>query len=403
MSRRLEMPRGLWLAGAFVLSSGGCGQEFVIGVLGVSSTGSGSGMTTTMTTLAESSTTADGTTQGNDASASGTSGSTGSTGSTTEPPVPCEAPPEHLPCDSDSSVFHAMGLGCPGEPEQVNAILDEELTSPEANAFWVIEEYGNPTWVPSEGESFLLLTTGILPAPDAAGYMQIPPGVTDQVPGNNGNPDGASLPEPIVPAPGSQGGAGGRPYVDCDGLGDCSDSLPGPWQAAGPANDLIYLTFDAEVPPGTPGYEVDLAWFSAEFATRAMSAGTDVAVWWQSSEAFTGNVATLDGQALAVSELAAWLASQGLMGDDPALAGTGHEGFTGAPCDYPGGSYPDCPRGAGTGWMTLRAPVVPGETVSIAVAVFDLGDNQRDTSIALDNWRWSCQGCTLGADCGLTP
>ena len=62
------------------------------------------------------------------------------------------------------------------------------------------------------------------------------------------------------------------------------------------------------------------------------------------------------------------------------------------------------PTGAGTGWFTAIAPVDPLETVTIAWALFDMGDAFFDTTVLIDNWRWSCVGCdpeTMG--CGITP
>jgi hypothetical protein len=75
-------------------------------------------------------------------------------------------------------------------------------------------------------------------------------------------------------------------------------------------------------------------------------------------------------------------------GDDPALEGTGFEGH------------------GGSGWLTLRAPVVPGELVELAVLLADMGDPEVATLVALDDLRWECEGCELGRDdaggCGLS-
>lgn len=382
----------------------GCRQQFVIGVVDGSGSGSGGGSSSAEGTTVVG---ADGSTSsvasGSAGTIAGSGSSSGSSSSSDGSVVECEAPPGHSVCDSDGDPFHALGLDCPGGPFDTQPLVASELTSPEANAWRVIREYANTSWEATEGGNVLLLTTGVLPAPDGSGLLQVPLGVTDAAEGNNGNPDGVSLPAPMNPQSGSMGGAGGSPFSDCDGVGDCSESLPGPWGAGGPARDLVWMSFDIDVPAGTYGYQVDLAWFSTELPARYQTAGTDVAVWWQSSEAFTGNVATLDGAPLTADALASWVASQGLVGNVGPLLGTGFDGTTGMPCELPGAAYPDCPRGASTGWMTLSGPAEPLERMTLVVAVFDLLDDDRDTAILLDNWRWYCDGCEPGVDCGLAP
>lgn len=396
----------------------GCGQDILIGVIsGGGSTGPGGSSTTETDPSLDAGTSTVGVEPGT-AEGSGTSGTSESddgTSSSTGADLPvevCEAPTELVPCDAETTLMadpdvmsHAIGLGCEGDPQQVIPILDPVYASPEANAFRVLTAYGNDTFSAIEGEHLLALTTGQFLAADMDGMLEVPIGETDSPGQNNGNPDAVPLPPPISAESGSAGGFGGVPYVDCDGLGDCSESLPVLYGNGGPARDLIWLSFDIEVPAGTHGYQVDMAWFTAEYPARADMQGTDIAIWWQSSEAFTGNVATVDGNALSASSMAEWLDAQGLLGgvDMVALQGTGYEAATMVPCKHPGGSYPLCPRGAGTGWLTMTGAAVPGETVTMAVALFDLVDMTRDSTLLLDNWRWYCEGCEPGVDCGLAP
>ncbi|MCA9653774.1 MAG: hypothetical protein KC501_27895 [Myxococcales bacterium] len=376
------------LLGILVVAAS-CRREHVIGVL------DGSG------------TTEDGSADGSTTERAGTSldGTITMTGESSSdgPPIECGAPTGHSACDFDGDPFHAIGLGCPGGEQDTQPILDPVLASPDPDAWRVIREYGNPTWTPREGSTLLVVTTGTLPLADDSNRVELPLGVTDAVDGGNGNPDGEDLPAPVVPSPGSMGGAGGRPFSACDGLGDCSDSLLEPWQAGGPAQDLAWMAFDVDVPADTAGYRVALAWFTAELPARHTEPGTDVVVWWQSSEAYTGNLATLEGAPLSAWGAAPWVASQGLLGNDSPLFGTGFDGTTGNPCELPGASFVDCPRGAGSGWLTLWGPSAPGERMSIVLAVMDLMDDDRDTTVLVDDWRWHCEGCQPGLDCGLRP
>jgi hypothetical protein len=56
----------------------------------------------------------------------------------------------------------------------------------------------------------------------------------------------------------------------------------------------------------------------------------------------------------------------------------------------------------------VHGPAVPGETLTLALAVFDLDDHALDSALLVDNFRWRCESCTLGAPanaggCGLRP
>ena len=48
-----------------------------------------------------------------------------------------------------------------------------------------------------------------------------------------------------------------------------------------------------------------------------------------------------------------------------------------------------------TPWMTTTAPVVPGETMTLDLLLFDNGDATVTTSILLDNFRWSTEDATV--------
>ncbi len=61
------------------------------------------------------------------------------------------------------------------------------------------------------------------------------------------------------------------------------------------------------------------------------------------------------------------------------LAGTGMEGGV----------------GGGTSWLTTDAPVVPGETITLELLVFDVGDTAYDSHILLDNFRWGLNSATV--------
>ncbi|MGH1346417.1 MAG: hypothetical protein ACRBN8_32930 [Nannocystales bacterium] len=317
---------------------------------------------------------------------------------TTGPRPECEAPKGHSICDTDDDPMHAIGLGCDSGPFDSTPVFEASLTSPDPAGFRVVRQFGNDAFVPREGVSLLVLSTGSLPEPDQSDVLLVPMGQAGEPGPGNGNPDGAALPAPIL----AESGTNGTPFQGCDGVGDCSDSLPAAF-GEGPANDLVWLQFEVDVPPGTFGYRADIAWFSAEFPSK-VGQPNDLFVWWQESESFTGNVAHLqDGTAMSATNLVETIIDRGIVGNNAALLGTGFEGTTPSECSVPGGTYANCPRGAGTDWLELDGSITPGERLQITVALFDLGSADIDTTVMVDNWRWNCDGCRTGDDCGIHP
>ena len=75
---------------------------------------------------------------------------------------------------------------------------------------------------------------------------------------------------------------------------------------------------------------------------------------------------------------------------NPRLAGTG---------------FPGDEEGAATEWFTAKASAEPGETFTIAISLFDMGDTVWDSVGILDNFRWDCEGCVPSEvdDCGISP
>ena len=55
--------------------------------------------------------------------------------------------------------------------------------------------------------------------------------------------------------------------------------------------------------------------------------------------------------------------------------------------------------GGGTGWLTLRGNVAPGEVMEIRLAVWDTGGHIFDSLVLLDAWEWSLDA----AQPGVTP
>ncbi|MDG2303957.1 MAG: myxococcus cysteine-rich repeat containing protein [Candidatus Binatia bacterium] len=52
--------------------------------------------------------------------------------------------------------------------------------------------------------------------------------------------------------------------------------------------------------------------------------------------------------------------------------------------------------GGGTTWLNAAARVVPGETITLDLMVFDAGDNSIDTNVLLDDFTWKLAQCGDG-------
>lgn len=307
------------------------------------------------------------------------SGTTSATDSTTGEEL-CEAPARVLPCDGLADApdpFQAIGLGCPFGPDQAIPLLDASFHSDDPQAFAIATRFGThddptgaPTWGPTHGEQLLVISTGFVATPDAAGAVTMD--VLDQ--DANDNPDEKPLPAPISPVPGS----GGTPFMGCDGVGDCSDSLWGQWLAGGSqANDLLWFQLRTEVPAGTHGFTLDFAWFSEEFPESVGTTFNDMLVVWSQSETYVGNLCFVDEEPCTVTGL--WpVPYQGIAAE---LEGTG---FTPTPTG----------DGGATGWSTIKGSAAPHEVLELTVALFDMGDEELDTLVLLDQFGWDCQGCT---------
>jgi hypothetical protein len=335
----------------------------------------------------------DETTSGDGSSSGGGETTTGDEGeeATTVEEI-CEAPGELISCDADTTdPFQAMGLNCAGEANEVIPILNASFTSPDAASWRIARQFGTyidpntnePLWSAHEGEQFLIISSGHIDAPDENGVITMAAGVHDGGI-NSANQDDKPLPAPMSPFEGSDGGNGGTPFVDCDGINDCSDTLLAQWNAGGDAaNDLLWFQFEVVVPGGTHGFSFDFVYFSAEFPEWVNTTFNDIFVVWSNSETYTGNLCFVNDQPCTVTAL--WPAD--FASPAPELDGTGFE------------------QSAATNWYEAKASAEPGEVLQLTWAVFDMGDTAWDTAVILDNWHWDCEGCVPSEvmGCGIDP
>lgn len=364
----------------------GCGDDGPAANGG--STGAASTSSTAETTAREPSmdSTAAGSSEGSSgAVATGSTGdSTGSTGDSGEGSTGeevCEAPGALVSCDSladQPSPLQAIGLDCPGDANEAIPLLAGQFLSTDPDAWRLATQYGTyidgrsglPLWGPTEGDQLLMISTGWIGQPDAMGRVTMDGLDLDA----NDNPDDKPLPAPMDPTPGS----GGIPFMDCDGVGDCSDSLGAQWNGGGGvAQDLLWFQFRTEVPGGTHGFSLDFAFFSEEFPEYVDTTFNDMFVVWSSSETYVGNLCFVNEEPCTVTAL--WPVDYPEFA--PELDGTGFslDGFD---------------DGGGTGWFQIKGSAQPHEELELTMALFDMGDDVLDTLVLLDGFAWDCQGCT---------
>ena len=282
----------------------------------------------------------------------------------------CSAPNPTVCDDQDDDPWHAMGLNCEGGPQVEGTFFgDAQQVYVHEGNFGSSDEFP-----PREGSKVVFLSSGV------AQQMVTTVGGTISSPMNGGGLN--DLPAPMTKQPVSPGG--GETCADNPalvGTGDCSNTILDQYDQGGDANDLAYLSFTAEVPGGTFGFTYDFAFFSVEYPVYYQDVFNDMYVAWLESESWTGNV-SFDEFGAPISLNAGFLDFK----DAP-------NGFDcPAPCEAPELAGTAAQGHAGTRWLTTNAPVVPGETIEVYFAIFDLADTALDSAVMLDNFLWTCEG-----------
>ena len=361
-----QLPRVALVPLALSLACGGDGGNTTTGATAITS----ASLSGTTSTGGESTGSSGGGTTVDDSSGAPTSGGVVTGGPLLDLGMPdfggnaCAAE-QHAPCDEPGGdPLRAIGLNCPGELA-VTGGFDGN-----ASGLRVIEQWGAAdTFTAREGQSFLVISTG-----DLAEMNDVPADAGDVAfhcnswfePGDG--MDTTKFPPPITKKP-----VTGDCLVDpaMVGTGDCSKSIEPQFEQSGFKYDYQELRFSAVVPAGAESLSFDLAFLTKEYPIWKDRPYNDMFIGWIESEKWTGNV-SFDMQGNALSLNAAFLELYDDAGDLPEFAGT-------------------CMRySAGTRWLTTTADVVPGETIEVVLAIFDLDDVNWDSFVFLDNVRWSC-------------
>lgn len=220
--------------------------------------------------------------------------------------------------------------------------------------------------------------------------------------------------------------------MPADWLAANNDQLPNAPGCPAPqggttANDPIMLTLQIRVPTNAKSFKLRTNFFSSEYPEWTCSPYNDFFVVLLDS-AYTGTPANPADKNLAV-----YTSPQNMIypvgvnlahGDtglfqvckngptgcadatpgtistcvsNAELAGTGMDGTN------PGGIGPDpgyCDDnnqvGGGTGWLVTQGNVVPGEVITLRIAIWDTTDHILDSVVLIDHFEWSIEAATPG-------
>ena len=341
-------------------------------------------------------------------------------------PPQCQAPADYVVCDSNitltdkndkTNAHKAMGI-CNAEPSNSVQITNFDFKSNNNAAWQVAKGFGTHMYDhdmmpgtpdklyygPREGDAFLIVSSGVVKAPNAQGIV-IENNASQGGNGDNGNDDTNPLPAPFQSKVGSANGAGGTPFIGCDGVNDCSDTLQKQWMDGNnDPNDKLWFTFKTKVPLGTFGYSFDFVFCSSEWPTWVNTGYNDLLIAYQVDpsaddpmadppiDPYTGNVTFIPdpndakkGLPLTITALDPYFDGPGFTGNEAPLKGTGFEG------------------NACTEWFTAKGGVQPGADITIGFFIADMSDSILATMAILDNFRWDCEGCIPSEvdDCGV--
>jgi len=140
-------------------------------------------------------------------------------------------------------------------------------------------------------------------------------------------------------------------------------------------NDLFVVLLDSTF-AGTPSNPVDknLAMY---FPTVGGAVPIGVNLAHGNTGLFTQCVnGTVGCQGSVTGTISTCVGTSGLLG-------------TGMDTPAPGSCDSNSLLGGGTGWLVVRGNVVPGEVITLRIAIWDVGDGTLDSLVLLDNFRWS--------------
>jgi Putative metal-binding motif len=242
----------------------------------------------------------------------------------------------------------------------------------------VLQNFGNVI-VPHKGSTFAGVSTGAMRDANDAGY----------VPAVSGSTYASAI--PFSPAPGAPLGT----YIAQHN----NNLLPGTCGATTcqllstaleSANDSVDVQLKIRVPTNAKSFSYDFRFFSREYQTFQCTNYNDYYLAMLTSAApgipADHNISfDTKGNAVSVNN-----------GFFDVCGGNGKScgGCTAGTAELSGTGL-DVVAGGGTTWLVTQAPVVPGETLTLDLVIFDVGDHAYDSLVLLDNFQWSLNASSV--------
>ncbi|MEZ4385824.1 MAG: choice-of-anchor L domain-containing protein [Nannocystaceae bacterium] len=304
---------------------------------------------------------------------------------TPTPDPACQEPENYVSCDGNlakndpMAPFHALGLDCSDKVNEGIFVSNTQFQSPDAGAwqiakgFGTYEEMGKLLYSAREGESFVMLSTGTIAAPNGDGVVTETENSQSNK-GANGNPDdNAFLPN----------------YTPAD---DQSGVLQPQWTKGGSnPGDKIWFSFKTQTPGGVKAYAIDFAFFSSEWPNFVDTTYNDLFVAWQVAEEFTGNISTIDDKPTTITALHPHWSDKPLGGlKSCANYGNAGPGFS---CGEPQLAGTGFENRAGTTWVRINQPITENAELELFFFLADMGDTALASAVLLDRFRFSCEEC----------
>jgi hypothetical protein len=244
-----------------------------------------------------------------------------------------------------------------------SAVNATQLNNMQNEQSAVLQGYGTGGVIPTKGATFAGLSSGMMRDQGDPGFVAPNTGL-----------DNATL----STAPAAYLAAHGGAYP----AGTCGAT---PCPVGTGANDPVNVRLVIRVPTNATALTYDYRFFSAEYQT------------YQCTQFNDRHLALLTSAAPGLpadKDIAATSAfSKPMDVNNPQLSICTGNGLNCFPCSM--GAVPLLGTGmqlnntgAGTPWTTVVATVVPGETITLELMVFDVGDGILDSLVLLDNFRW---------------
>ena len=274
----------------------------------------------------------------------------------------------HTPCDDDSDdPFRAMGLNCPGE---AGLQVTGSTMHADPMGLTVLPSFGAAdTYKPTEGARYTVLSTGKI-----SEFFEAPDGPGDAAYHCNSWLPSDGMDTTQFPPPITKTEVAGDCLQDPGlvGTGDCSNTIKDQFDQSGFKYDYQEIRFTATVPEGAISLSFDVAFLTKEYPIWLDKPYNDMFIAWLEASNWTGNI-SFDPNGEALSLNAAFFEFFDESGDLPQFTGT-------------------CMRySAGTPWLTTSVDVIPGDSIELVFAVFDVEDVNWDSLVFLDNVRWGCE------------